>query len=437
MNPFSLPTNDSLLYSYREQQRVIQTELDREIRAIPIYDRSPEVKIPAVAEFRKTFLPSISPSSKVRNSFISNRENIDDFIQRKREILFVKKSIENKQKNIEHLESTISERDKNHKETLRNLEEQFSRVEKYEENLMIEAKKKAEITDAKVKERIHLQNLLSRLTEDIEISQVAYERKLEELKQYEVYRKFLNQISQQMSFTREENMFLTQDNLLCSNPGQILESINELESSNLFQVRQLQEVEQELELLKSQNQAFEQSIEGKLETLKSSIKVLEKQKEGLMFKTRNLVKEETEAHVIDEKTLEEIHLRLLEFMDIVGNEKSSNPNDLEMLEIVELALSEKMEQRALMDEEFMKKLEKEVEKARRVDKIEKLKEKEVRKREEINELLKQRKNKIVKKTGRIVMPRSKIVEKIAQTKEPVIPQEVLDRIEFLDEHLTK
>lgn len=431
MNPFSLPTDDSLLYQQRELQRYQKSQKDIEDRSIPIYERSPEVKIPSVSFFRKSFLPSLSPVSALRKSFISNRENLDDFIQRKREILYVKKSIESKKKNIEKLEFAITEKERSQKETLKQLEDHLARVEKYEESLMFEANKKAEQTELKIKGRIELQNSYTEIIEKIEKDYVLYERKLEELRHLEEYKNFLEEIRKQTS--PNESVFITEENLLFKSPLQILESINLLELNNLFQVGQTQEAEQELETLRIQNLRIQNQVFKKNENLALRIKTLEKQKETLSFKLKNSFKEDQDL-IIDKETLAEIHERLLKLIGIIGVDTYSTLSDLEMLEIIENSLQEKLKIRNSMDQAHVNKMEREIEKARRTEMIDKIKEKEEKKRMETDQVLEKRKLKISKKIGRALMPRSKIAEKIQVVKDPVIPQNVLDRIEFLDEN---
>ena len=366
---------------------------------------------------------------------MSGRENLDEFIQRKREILSVKKSTEYKKKNIEYLDSVISEKEKTHKETMKQIEDHYSRVEKYEDSLMVEAKKKAELAENKAKERSDLYLECMHITEDIEIMQVQYERKLEEFKHLEDLKLFVEEIaSQRIRNTEETSMFITQGELLCKAPEQILESIDSLESNNLFRVRQVQETEAEIDLLKSNNFAIEQKISEKNEELLVGIRSLEKQKEGLMAKIKNYSKEEVEALIVDENTLEEIYGKLEEILKVIGVDTRDHLPALVMLEIIENSLQENIRKKDLMDEDVVKKRERDIDRNRRTEMIENIKENEIKKRLEAAEALQKRKSTIKeKRNGRPMMKRSKITEKTILTETSEIPQEVLDRIEFLDE----
>ena len=266
---------------------------------------------------------------------------------------------------------------------------------------------------------------------------VFYEKKQEELKHLEALKRFIQEIAMESNSIKEESLFITQSNLLLKSPEQVLDKINILESDNLFQVRQVEEIESELELLKSTNSTLEKQITLKNEELLIKIKTAEKQKENLLAKLKNISKDSKEELIIDEKTLGEIHDKLVEIVNLTKAPITGNLSDLEMLEIIENSLKEQLVKRSMIDEEIAKKMEREADKIRRTDQIEKIKEKEMKKRMEINEKLQLRKNKNVKKIGRVGMPRSKIAEKTIVTEEPTIPQDILDRIEFLDEIINK
>lgn len=436
MNPFSLPNNDSSLYFYREQMRALKSEHEKELRTIPIYDRSPESKIPIISEFRKSSLPPItSPSKYRRNSLVAIREDLPELIQRKREILLVKKSIESKLKNIEMLEHSVTERERSQKETEKKLEDEMNMFEKYEEKLLLETRKKSEKAKKKNFERVKLQEDLAKLQENIEGMQIRLEKKTEELRKYEKIKEFVQEVSLSLNIKEETSMFVTEQFYLFKAPGQILDLLNAYESKSLFLVKQVETDEQELEVIKSNNLIDLSEIEFELEKVENQVKVLERQKDALTEKIKKYNKDPKSDQVMDETTLDTIHLKLLEMTEIIGADPSLQLSDLDILELVETKMQKMVFQCEEFDKESVKKLEKEIDKVRRSQNVEKQKEFEKRKIFENEERLKQRKNKVVKKHGRNSMVRSKIVEKVAVVEIEEIPQEILDRIEFLDEVL--
>lgn len=330
------------------------------------------------------------------------------------------------------LEFNISQKEKFQRDTLKELEDHLHRVEKYEENLMIEAKKKAENTNAKIKQRNDIQNKCNKLTEEIEVLQLMHNRKKEELRKLEVNKEFLEMVARSNN-ADQGNLFLTQDSLLLKNPAYITDSIDALESNNLFQVRLFQEADNELEKIKSENLLLENQMQKRNEEVLNKIKILEKQKENAVLKLKKLTKPQTEDFSINKKTLAEINKRLVELVNIIGAELNSFPTELDMLEIVEKAFDDKIKQTKSMDSNLFKEYEEKVRAARRNEerRIQILK--EAKKNANLNESLHKIRHNAVKKLGRKAMPRTKINEKKIINEKQGIPQEALDRIEFLEE----
>ena len=438
MNPFTLPTNDSSLYVYREKQRVLKSEHDQEVRSIPIYHRSPEVKIPILNELRKSHQPFMpSPSKFRRNSCVAIREDLQELIQRKRDILLVKKSIENKVKNIEFLKFSVTEREKQNKDLKKRLENELTMFENYEEQIAAETRKKAENSKKKSLERLRLVESLERIHEEIEFLGIKLEKKIEELKKYEKIKEFVEEIFVSLNQKNDFSLFVTQDQGLFKSPGQIVDLINSFETKSLYLVKQVQTDELELENIKSGNQMVNLDAEYNYDNIQSQIKSLEKQKEILLDKLKRFNRtEKKQEHVMDQETVEKIHEKLYEMIEILGIDPKTHPTDLDLLEKIETNMKAMTQKCLTFPEESVRKLERETEKKRRAENIDKLKEIERIQIRENDEKLKKRKNKVVKKHGRVLKPKSMIEEKvyIAEVKE--ISQDVLDRIEFFGDPFT-
>jgi hypothetical protein len=438
MNPFTLPTNDSSLYVYREKQRVLKSEHEKEVRAIPIYHRSPEVKVPILAELRKsnpTFEPS--PSKFRRNSCAAIREDLQELIQRKRDILLVKKSIENKVKNIEFLQVSVTEREKMNRELKKRLEEELHMFEKFEEKVMQETRVKAENSKKKYLERVKVLENLEKIQEEIEFLVIKLEKKGEELKKYEKIKEFVEEVFTCLNQKDDVDMFITQEPGLFKSPAQLVDLINSFESKSLYLVNQVQTDEHQLENLKSLSQMSKADQDYDLEKLETQIKSLEKQKEILSEKLKKYGKvEKKEDNVMDEGTLNQIYEKLDEMIEIIGIDPKTRPGALDLLEKIENDLKAMTQKCLTFPEESVKKLEKEIDKNRRADNVEKLKEIELEKIRENDLRLKMRKNKRVKKHGRTLKPKSKIEEKVIVAEVREISQDVLDRIEFFGDPFT-
>jgi hypothetical protein len=432
MNPFSLPNSDPELYISRERQRSVEQSTLKELRLIPIHLRKESKTSDILHELRT--LPSSLDSSfkKNKRSHSYNRENIQELILRKREILLTKKKIEHKKLSISLLDTITEKKEEDHKKAVKALEDNLIRVEKYEENLKTEAKKKADIAEKKLKERIVKQNEINSLQQEIEYLAVSVGRKKEELKHLTVFKEFVEELS-----NSNENLkpttFLTEGSDTLRSSAFLLDHINSLEKKNLFLIQQAQEGEQNLENLKSKFQSSLSSLSSKNEKIKQNIKHLEKVKEITTLKLTNLANEQMEKPLVSRETMELIHKALLDIYYTVGGDSSVLPTDFEILEVLENSIRFEMEKLKLYNEDIVKHFEQATTKARRSKNAKALSIKEIAKAKEISETLQRRNQKVVKKSGRKNMERSKIPEKAEIKEKIVVPQEILDRREFLEE----
>ena len=347
MNPFSLPRADPDLYLLREQQRSAERANTAEQRSIPVHLRSIKKPNQIVEELKK--LPSAESSfQKNQRSRSYNRENIQELILRKREILLTKKKIEHKQNSIIHLNSITQTQEEEHRKAAKSLEDNLLRVEKYEENLKTEAKKKADLAEKKIKERIEKQIEINILISEIDSLYGAVERKTEELKHLCVYKDFVEELSMSNDRpdldSKKSKTFITErktDDLQSS--SFLLQSINSLEQKNLFLIQQAQEAEQNLENLKSKTQAEKKVLEDKNEKIKNNIKNLEKNKEAVNLKILNLVNEQSEKPLVSEETMVLIHQSLVQIFELIGGDLTMFPSDFGILESLENAIRAEIE----------------------------------------------------------------------------------------------
>ena len=436
MNPFSLPISDPELYHAREEQRVVERAITAEQRLVPVHLRRSKQPNQMLGELRRIPSPPESSTAKTnRRSHSFNRENIQELILRKREILLTKKKIEHKKNSISLLDSITRNREEEHKKAAKSLEDNFLRVEKYEESLKAEAKKKADLAEKKVRLRIEKQIEMNMLELEIERLHGEVERRTEDLRGLTVLKEFVEELtssndnSKSLTFVTQNMDDLYTTSLL------LLKSINALEQNNLFLIQQAQEGEQGLENLKSKAQAEEILLESHNFEIKGNIKQIEKQKEFTTSKLTNLLSERVEKPLVTEETMKTIHEKLMEIYGIIGGDLTVTPSDFEILENLENAIRAEQEKTKLFGEDELKHIEKQIEKDRRFKNVELLKHREIEKAKEVSQKLERRKRKVNKKTGRKTMERSKIPEKAEEQEKVIIPQEILDRREFLEEFI--
>ena len=434
MNPFSLPNSDPELYLVREQQRSVERSITADERGIPVYLRHYKKHNQMLEELRRIPTKIEASLNKSRRSHSFNRENIQDLILRKREILLTKKKIEHKKNNISLLDTITHTREEEHKKAAKALEDNLLRVEKYEECLKAEAKKKADMTEKKTQERMEKQLEISSLEQDIASLYVNVERRTEELRQLSVYKDFVLELCS-VNDNNNTTTFVTQNIEDMYTPNYLLNSINSLEKNNLFLIQQAQEAEQTLENLKSKGLIEEKQLDHHNNILKFNIKNSEKQKEITTSKHAAILNEKIEKALVSPETMALIHESLVSiFIDIRGDPVNC-PSDFEILEDLENSIRAEIEKSNLLGDEILRKREKEIDKVRRKENVEMLKIKEIEKAKEKSDILNRRKQKIIKKTGRKGMERSKIPEKEITKEKIIVPQEILDRREFLEEYI--
>lgn len=434
MNPFSLPISDPELYVLREEQRLFERAVTAEQRLVPIHLRKEKLPNQMLEQLRKEPLRIPSSKHKSQRSHSFNRENIHDLILRKREILLTKKKIEHKKNSISLLDALSHTKEEEHKKAAKSLEDNLVRVEKYEEALKADAKAKADLAEKKVKLRIEKQLEMNSLEQEIDRMHGKVERKTEELRHLCIFKEFVEELSTS-SDPNKSNTFMTQNSGELYSPNILLRSINALEQNNLFLIQQAQEAEQNLENLKSKGQIEESALNTQNNFTVSDIKHLERQKESTISKFSHLTNERSEEPLVSKEAMDLIHQALMEIYSIIDGDPATFPTDFEVLEELENAIRAEIEKTKLLGEEVLRQKEKEIDKLRRVKNVELLKYKEVEKAKKYSENIERSKQKVEKKIGRRGMERSKIPEKAVEKEKIVIPQEILDRREFLEEYI--
>jgi myosin heavy subunit len=432
INPFTLPSNDPILYHQREVQRIDEEKYRKAIKYYPLQDRHTFNQPKSIiSEMRKDISESEFnlPAVKSRRAMSSKKETIKEFIQRKREILLVKKNIENKKSKYNELEENILKKEEKHKANIKELEDNKGRVIKFEEQLKLAADTMASQAEKRIIERNEKQKELKALQEEIDLLKAKVDREKDELKILEDYKAFVEEL---VPTENKAGVFLTESSLsLESIARKLQEAINSLETSNLFQIQQAQEDEQELEMLRHRNHELKLKENARFYEMKTSVHGLEQQKKILEEKIRKISVNEGIELPIDEHSSKRVHTELVLLFEECGGDLTNNPKELEMLETIEKAFEKLLKDKDRKNKEILKKVENEISKEHRLKKVEDQNIKPIKRNEKIKKI-EQLKEKFVKKVGRKDMKRSKLHEKVEIKEAPNEPQEVLDRREFLE-----
>lgn len=440
-NPFSLPRNDPELYHQREYERAEELEFRKNLQLIPIEDRHRAIQpVSILTQLREPKQLAITAPQNSRTAVPIKKESIRELIQRKREILLVKMSIQNKREMAHNLEEWIESEEAILREKFRDIEENEGRFEKYEEEMKLMMDNAIAETEKKLLERIEKQELISKLTEDIDVKIAQSERKNEELRQLEEYKKFIDEITPPEFIQKTErpvgNTFITEQmplKIFFKSPWHFLERINSLEEKNLFLIEHAQEAEQELETLKHQQEGIRREILDSSNEISSNLSNYKKQKQALEIKLTEKAMDIEADVILDEKTIQTINEKVMRLYEYLGGDTSNNPSDLDMLEAIEAELERYLEKRASMEINLLKDREKKVDKKRRNQKVLEEQEKQAKKIQEDNERMRLRRERVIKREGRVQMAKTRPPEKERKKTPPKIPQEELDRRMFLED----
>jgi hypothetical protein len=456
-NPFYLPTQDSELYKHREKKR-LEDELEK--RKLQEYKLHEKYKF----DERRSIFPEIrdkggyfldfGPASNSRPLINTKKETIRELIQRKREILLTKKSIENKKAKYLELEADILKSEEKIKDERKRLTDNECKIKKFEET----RKKSYDQTVQKAKElqktKTDKSDELKRCQDELDQLKTNIEKKNEELNRLVDYKNFVEELLPNNGIL---DTFVTSSSFMIDDyRDKLIEAMNSLETKNLFQIQQKQEDEYEHESLRRQNELTVEKNEKKIKEMGSNLQGLETQLKSLQEKALKMkgskANEANEKKGSGKKSENPKHFEthpseiippvvrtaLEHLFAVVEEEKSNIPTkELEILEILE-KIEEKLniEERILKEkignsrklEDFVIEREKSAEKGRRSLKIDE-------ERKKINDEANKRKQEsvkeIIKRQGRHEMQRSRLPEKIEVKKPPKESQEVLDWREFL------
>jgi hypothetical protein len=435
MNPFKLPKEDTQLYEKRELERADEFARKKEFQNKPVSERHLDLASHGkIRALRDTETPvSVAPSRGI--TMPMKKETIREFILRKREILLVKMSTQNKEERIRKLEEAVETKEGALKSNEHLFEEHIARFEKYEDDKKHETEQAVMATEAKFLERGEKQVQINEIREQIDIMVGQTEKKREELEVLEKFKRFVEMFI-------PSDTFLT-ETLETRSPQKLLDQVQMMEENNLFLIEHLQESETQLETLKHQNRDKLRTTTTMHQSILADLASLERQSEAIQVRLQKQAVIVAPDQVLDLPTvklsysakshlsIEELRRKVEGVFRFVGGDPSSNTTVLDMLERVEVELEGLLKKRDCIEPDVLKMKEKEQDRERRQNMIVKKKELEAKHNAETQLRIEQRKKNSVKKTGRQVMVRSRPQEKSRKVVVvEVDPEEELAR-EFL------
>ncbi|KAF1789218.1 protein of unknown function DUF4200 [Phytophthora cactorum] len=438
-NPFTLPSDEEV-FRMRETEKQRKEEEKSKNSRLKIYDKTTaSSKIGNIRRFRSDDAPtgvdnySASQSRQTRglvaaatatisNDRLREKENMADFIAKKREMFLVQMSLDTKREEIRKLEEKAQLKEEALKK--RERQEAHEAIKRAEKETKAKADKVQEIK--KLNQQIQLvQSDMSKLSEQLqdclqykafldELTPQEYEieqhdkkrarqmarlqkRKDKILREWELQKaKVLAEIEERERAEKErpdskngkkksdkavkvkeiiiippmpnlDNMPLTSSGeeipMYFQNPQQLLDIFTALEESNLFLIQNSQETEQTLEELKQNYRETKKTMDRKTQALKTNVDGLQQQ----------ISVEESKASQLRLRSqgganAEGTTRRVLEVYKRCGFEAETNSSTLYMLTDLEARLEDLLSAIEQMPEDYVAKAEKEKEKEQRMKK---------------------------------------------------------------------
>eukprot|EP00762_Andalucia_godoyi_P000067 ANDGO_02278.mRNA.1 hypothetical protein PHYSODRAFT_330169 len=485
-NPFTVPSEEEV-FILRDKERQRKTE-ERikfqnmsitektlsKTREITLRDRPEDDDLELTEEDlrrEETLRQALEPLlSRQRDSVLpKEKENLAEYIAKKREMFLVQMSLDAKRSEIRNLEDKATERERKLREDEELLEENAQKFDEFlKDNDMkaVEAMRKAE---AQTKEKADKVAEIKRLNAQIQAikSQMSTdEEKLEEWRRYkdfllsltpedwkmeqrELLRKSKFQKSvEEWETAQQQGTGVPQERpkssektlagaakkrnvragkerpkleeiqvddaelpMYFADPQQLLDIFASLEESNLFLIQNSQETEEALEEIRTKYNEAKRKLETESSSLEGQIQSLEvsiqHEKEKISGFTSKA--EQNVSSNAADRVLNELNAKVLEVYRQAGYENDAKLSTLDMLRNIERKLEELIIESDQMDPEGVEALEKAREKERRQRiREEKLEQSKKLQEDRVKRALERSQAPVQKKTGKPVMFRSHI-----------------------------
>lgn len=299
-NPFSLPKEDVFLLREREKRE--KAEKRQKEKNMKIWEKNPKTSS------RVGLIKSGGASHKFANPkpdrmFQGRRrekENMADFVAKKRDMFLIQMSLDTKRQEIQKLEEKAQMKEDALRKSEMMLEEDAMRFDaflKENDRKAHDALKRADLETKEKQEKVIEIKKLNQEINKVDNEMSKYE---EQLNACLKYKKFLDDLTPQdhLDEVRKRKMEAKavklaerkalrsditiddissdedEDEMYFKRPEQLLEIFAQLEERNLFLIQNVQETEEALEELKQKMADTEQKMKEKTETLDNNIKGL-------------------------------------------------------------------------------------------------------------------------------------------------------------------
>lgn len=434
-NPFTLPKEDVFLLRERERQEK-QDKRARE-KNLKIWDKNP------TKSSRLGLIKAAGGSQRLSNAKTDRmfqgrrreKENMTDFVAKKRDMFLIQMSLDTKRQEIQKLEEKAQMKEDALKKSEMMLEEDAMRFDaflKENDRKAHDALKRADLETKEKQEKVIEIKKLNQEINKVDNEMSKYEEQLNACLKYKKFlddltppehlkavadrkadakqKKYDAKVSQGIDIDMDDvESDEDEDDMYFKRPEQLLEIFAQLEERNLFLIQNVQETEEGLEELKTNMADTEQKMKEKTEQLDKNIKGLNEkikleQVKAEQYRRRSSANTTTGNLVKLLSALSEKVREVYRKCDFDGGEQMMT---LDMLRGIEGKLESLLREIKGLGEQKVKEAEKKKETERR-NRVRRKKKEEQKKQyeERLAKSTARAKAEVIKRTGKIVMFRS-------------------------------
>lgn len=440
VNPFSLPKDDVFLLREREK-KAKREERDRQ-KGLKVWEKNHGKKSNGIVRSSRLNRGNQKFAAPKQDRMFQGRrrekENMADFIAKKRDMFLIQMSLDTKRQEIQKLEEKAQMKEDALRKSEMMLEEDAMRFDAFLKENDRKAHDALKRADQETKEKQEKVIEIKKLNQDISKVDNEMSKYEEQLNACLKYKKFLDELTPKEHYeamlkkkearrqekfeqAKAQNPHLTleevsddEEDMYFKKPEQLLEIFAQLEERNLFLIQNVQETEEALEELKQKYEETERQMNAKTTKLKENIDLLKEKIKSETEKAEQLKKRTKgkEKAGNQQKLLQGLSDKVKEVYTKCGFDADTQTDTLDMLREIEGSLENLLNQISKQDDVKVAEAEKKKETERR-NRVRKLK-KEEQKRQYEERLAKstaRAKAEVVKQTGKQIMFRSAPIRK--------------------------
>jgi hypothetical protein len=313
-NPFKIPTDEEV-FMLRDEEKRRRAEERKKAANTPVYEKSTwSTRLNLKRHHDRELDKELKETNNLLRSGLAGKkqdvkfpliqgdkhekENMAEFIEKKRQLFLIQMSLDTKKQEIKKLEKKAEERERKLMQEDEALKRDAQRFDNFLTNNDIQAVQAIQRAEEETKAKQVKQNDIKKLNARKSAIKNDINKIKDQLAKCMTYKNFLDSLTPESWFKESDP-----NDMYFKKPEQLLAKFTALEEENLFLIQSSQEIDEQLDELKKQEHEAKEKMDKQAEDLRNQIENLEKQ-----------IQEENEQKEI-------IQRRLMNTNDEQSNEK--------------------------------------------------------------------------------------------------------------------